>query len=138
MTFRILFWVGLLWALAGCTPERQPSDAEVLDEGAVERFDPMALRLEDPGLIEGRRVWMGTCAECHLTGLGGAPVIGDKSAWEARAMQAIDTLYGHAIDGYYGDVGEMPARGGNEDLSDADVKRAVDFVLHAIDSSKYR
>ena len=32
----------------------------------------------DPLLEEGRLVWTGTCIECHSTGLGGAPLIGNR------------------------------------------------------------
>jgi cytochrome c5 len=82
----------------------------------------------DAALEAGRRVWIGTCIECHSTGLGGAPLIGNASLWAPRIAQGVDVLVEHAIGGFFGDVGEMPARGGNPDLSDEQVRAAVIFM----------
>ncbi len=84
--------------------------------------------LEDPTLEAGRQVWTGTCIACHSTGLGGAPLIGRRDLWAPRIEQGVDTLVAHATRGFYGKVGEMPARGGNEALSDAQVRAAVLFM----------
>ena len=84
--------------------------------------------LSDPFLESGRLVWSGTCIRCHSIGLGGAPLIGDRRLWAPRLAQGLDVLVDHAREGFYGDVGEMPARGGNEDLSDEDVRAAVHFM----------
>jgi len=37
-------------------------------------------------------------------------------------------LVQHATEGFYGDVGEMPARGGNAELTDEEVAAAVHFM----------
>ena len=94
-------------------------------------FDPMSLSLNSSHLLQGRQIWIANCSVCHLEGLGGAPVIGNSKAWSWRIDKTIDTLYSHAIEGYYGDYGEMPARGGNDNLDDSEVKLAVDFVIYA-------
>ena len=39
------------------------------------------------------------------------------------------TLYQHALAGYKGQAGYMPARGGRADLTDALVQQAVDHML---------
>ena len=90
----------------------------------------MELPLPTEALQEGHSIWMETCAPCHLEGLGDAPLIADIEAWRSRIQKGKETLYQHAINGFYGNVGEMPPRGGNESLSDAQVKLAVDFVIH--------
>lgn len=89
--------------------------------------------LEDPELEAGRVVWTGTCITCHSTGLGGAPLIGNKTLWGPRIEKGLDTLFGHAMNGFYGDVGEMPARGGNAELSDDQIRQAVRFMVTAVD-----
>jgi len=38
-------------------------------------------------------------------------------------------LIEHATRGFYGDVGEMPARGGNAALTDQQVAAAVRFMI---------
>ena len=84
--------------------------------------------LEDPSLEAGRLVWTGTCINCHSTGLGGAPLIGNRELWGPRIEKGLETLVEHATRGFYGKVGEMPARGGNESLSDEEVRSAVRFM----------
>ena len=45
-----------------------------------------------------------------------------------RIAQGKDTLYKHAIEGFTGAKGMMPARGGGASLTDDEVKAAVDFM----------
>jgi cytochrome c5 len=47
----------------------------------------------------------------------------------ARASKGKDTLYKHAIEGFTGSAGVMPAKGGNAALTDEQVKAAVDWML---------
>lgn len=69
-----------------------------------------------------------TCAMCHAAGVAGAPKPGDKADWGPRIAQGKDTLYKHAIEGFTGSKGMMPARGGGASLTDDEVKAAVDFM----------
>jgi cytochrome c5 len=80
-------------------------------------------------VASGDSVYKAACAACHTAGVAGAPKTGDKTQWAPRMAQGKDTLYKHAIVGFQGKVGVMPAKGGNTALSDADVKAAVDFML---------
>lgn len=70
-----------------------------------------------------------TCALCHASGVAGAPLPGNKDEWAPRIAQGKDTLYKHALEGYTGEKGMMPARGGAPNLSDDEVKAAVDFMV---------
>jgi len=76
----------------------------------------------------GKSVYGKTCAMCHAAGVAGAPKPGDKEDWGPRIAQGKDTLYKHAIEGFTGAKGMMPARGGAASLSDDEVKAAVDFM----------
>ena len=76
----------------------------------------------------GKSVYGKTCSLCHASGVAGAPKPGDKEAWATRVAQGKETLYKHAIEGYTGEKGMMPAKGGNSTLSDDDVKAAVNFM----------
>ena len=80
---------------------------------------------------EGKEVWINNCKVCHGSGLGGAPVIGNMKDWGPRIAKGKDVLYDHAINGFFGDVGEMPAKGANPNLTDEQVKGAVDFASEA-------
>ena len=66
----------------------------------------------------GLEVYQRSCALCHDNGIGGAPTPGDTSDWSARIGQGADTLYAHAIDGFQGGSGMMPAKGGFMQLSE--------------------
>ena len=83
-------------------------------------------------MASGDSVYKGACAACHAAGVAGAPKFGDKAAWAPRVAQGKETIYKHAILGFQGKVGVMPAKGGNTSLSDADVKASVDYMLAAV------
>lgn len=76
----------------------------------------------------GEKLFGSVCATCHTAGLMGAPKLGDKADWAPRIAQGKDTLYKHAIGGYQGKSGVMPARGGSQ-ASDDEVKAAVDYMV---------
>lgn len=77
----------------------------------------------------GKGVFNKACALCHGVGAAGAPKPGDKADWEPRIAQGADVLYKHAIEGFTGAKGVMPARGGAAALTDDEVKAAVDYMV---------
>ncbi|MEZ5562026.1 MAG: c-type cytochrome [Gammaproteobacteria bacterium] len=77
----------------------------------------------------GKAIYSRSCSICHATGTAGAPKPGDIADWEPRLAQGMDVLYKHAIEGFSGSKGVMPARGGAANLSDEEVKASVDFML---------
>jgi cytochrome c5 len=86
----------------------------------------------DARLSAGRAVWMGTCEGCHGYGIAGSPRIGDVEAWVPRIAQGKETLYAHALEGFFGKGSTyMPPRGGNDALSDDEVRSAVDYMVTA-------
>ena len=76
----------------------------------------------------GEQAYQKICSACHAAGVGGAPKIGDHSAWDARIAQGKETLYKHAIGGYQGGKGVMPARGGTS-WPDEIIRSAVDHMV---------
>ena len=77
----------------------------------------------------GKSVWEQTCAVCHRNGIAGAPAMGNKQAWKPRLAKGTDILIQHAIEGFEGEEGIMPAKGGNTALSNEQVADAVKFML---------
>jgi cytochrome c5 len=71
-------------------------------------------------------VYTSTCQACHGAGIAGAPKTGDSGAWAARIAQGYDTVVKHAIEG----LRAMPAKGGNPDLDNVEVARAVVFMAN--------
>ena len=74
----------------------------------------------------GRQVVESRCANCHETGKGGAPRIGDRDAWIARLRLGLDATVRSAIHGH----GGMPARGGVADLTDNEIRSAVVYMFN--------
>ena len=76
--------------------------------------------------VDGKAVYEASCKACHSGNIPSAPGVGKKDEWGPRIKQGQETLHKHAIEGFKG----MPAKGGNEGLSDDEVKAAVDFMAN--------
>lgn len=83
--------------------------------------------------MDGKSVYATACTACHGSGIAGAPKVGDKTAWAPRIAQGVATLETHALEGFEGAGGVMPAKGGRLDLPDDAVKAAV---LHMVEQSR--
>jgi cytochrome c5 len=79
--------------------------------------------------VVGKATYGKTCSLCHAANVAGAPKPGDKADWAPRIAQGMDVLYKHALEGYTGAKGQMPARGGAATLSDDDVKATVNYMV---------
>lgn len=101
--------------------------AEHFAAATNERIKPVAVvNAGDVNIIvvrSAKEIVEGTCAACHSTGAMNAPKIGAKSAWASRGN--LNALVKSAIKG----KGMMPARGGDGSLTDADIKKAVQYML---------
>ena len=102
-------------------------------EAVAARIAPVAsngFTLKDanaPKVLQaGEAIYSSTCSACHGSGAAGAPKFGDAGAWGARIAQGYDTLVKHAIEG----LRAMPAKGGNPDLDDVEVARAVVYMAN--------
>jgi cytochrome c5 len=84
-------------------------------------------------VMTGPQVYNAACIVCHQPGATtGAPTVGDAAAWAPRIAQGKDTLYMHALQGYQGEKGFMPPKGGRVDLSDDEIKAAVDYLVEQV------
>lgn len=80
------------------------------------------------GTLDGSVIYQNLCGACHMSGAGGAP-LSTKEAWAPRIAQGMDTLVKHAIEGYQGAAGIMPAKGGNPALTDEQVRATVEYMV---------
>jgi cytochrome c5 len=78
---------------------------------------------------DGEAVYNQACMACHAQGVAGAPKLGDAEAWAPRIEKGIETLHDHSINGFQGEAGVMPPKGGFTNLSDEEVMAAVDYMV---------
>lgn len=108
----------------------QPDTARMLERIKPVGVIAMADAAGPRGNLSGQQVFDQVCKTCHGAGIAGAPRSGDKAAWSARIAQGENVLLQHAIAGYQGKAGAMPAKGGNPDLADVEVHRAVVLIAN--------
>lgn len=77
-----------------------------------------------------QKLYESICAGCHDSGVAGAPILGDKTAWTKVINQGQETVYEHALKGFNG----MPPKGGAMDASDKLIKETVDFMIKKAES----
>jgi len=82
---------------------------------------------EGGSVSKAEKMYDASCKLCHATDTMGAPAVGDANAWESVMKKGMDTVLVNAIKG----TGGMPPKGGNMDLSDADIKEIVDYMVGA-------
>lgn len=122
--------VSLAVLLSACGKDESAAPQQAAPAPAPEAAAPAPAA--EPVVAEntiGKSVYNKTCAMCHGVGAAGAPKPGDKADWEPRIAQGTDVLYTHALEGYTGAKGVMPARGGAASLTDDEVKAAVDYMV---------
>lgn len=89
------------------------------------------LSLSTAAVADGKSDYARACSACHNLGVAGAPRVGDPALWEDRLKQGMDTLVEHAINGYSGDSGVMPPKGGFSYLSDEQIQAIVEYMVSA-------
>ena len=124
--------IGLLVAYVTGGHHAGSEGAAVKVESIAERIKPVAaVNFKDANapkvVLTGEQVYQQVCKVCHEAGIAGAPKFGDKAAWGPRIKEGFDDLLKESIKGVRG----MPARGGNPDLSDYEVARAVVYMTNA-------
>jgi cytochrome c5 len=124
--------IGLLSQLV--TGVKPPGSAEV-DSQLLSRIKPFGeVAMVDPnkatGNLTGEQVFQSLCKTCHEPGIAGAPKVGDKAAWAPAIKKGYETLVQHAINGFQEAGKVMPPKGGNPDLADVEVQRAVVYMAN--------
>lgn len=105
MKGRIAGLIFLVWWLQGCG---SPPD--------LSEFD----------LERGEKVYKNRCIACHLAGMpGNAPKVGRSQQWRPRIEKGLTVLFRHSLEGF----NAMPPKGGDENLSEGEIKDAVAFMV---------
>lgn len=125
-----------IFAASLIVPKAGPSEKEVARLEA--RIKPVGQVITDPAALvkvstvareplTADQVYAQACAACHNAGVLNAPKVGDKAEWARRAAVdgGWDGLTANAIKG----KNQMPARGGNPDLTDDEIKATVKQMM---------
>jgi len=131
---------GLCLFIAGCGGG--PEEPAATPPPVTKPAKPATPDLPTPpsiALQQGKETFELACITCHTKGRDEAPIVFDATAWSPRITQGTDTLYDHAINGGFftsehSEFG-MPARGGKKNLTDDQVKSAVDYILYVVKQS---
>lgn len=78
-----------------------------------------------PTIEYGKTIYEKNCASCHATGKNGAPIVGDKKAWEPRIAKGMGVLFSHSING----INNEHIMGGCKTCSNTDVIAAVKYMV---------
>ena len=124
--------IGLISMIASLAMRGVEHNASATSEEAVaKRLKPVgqvvvAEGSDVKGQRTGKQVVESVCSACHATGALNAPKIGDKALWGPLIKEGHEHLTENAIKG----VRQMPPRGGNPELTDAEIARAVAFMAN--------
>ncbi|MEM7144430.1 MAG: c-type cytochrome [Verrucomicrobiota bacterium] len=88
---------------------------------------------EDAVLLRGREIYLETCKTCHNNGLDMAPRITSSSAWGKRLVKGPEVLTRNAYEGFHGEWGEMPAKGGEDSYTREDIGAAVAYITAVVE-----
>lgn len=104
-------------------------DGEVVEDPGVTAVTEAEAAAE---LMTGPQVYNAACLACHGGGIGGAPKTGVAADWSQRIAGGESLLKERAINGFQGEVGFMPPKGGRVDLSDGEINAAVDYLIEQV------
>ena len=88
---------------------------------------PLLLQLTNVYAASGEAVYKSTCNVCHDSGAGLAPRVTHREDWASRWQRGRAAMHDAAIKGVPNSA--MAAKGGFTQLSDDEVKAAVNYIL---------
>ena len=119
----------IIWPLSmlgkGDTSSGSSDDAELRIQPVARVEMQKAVVKSDGKPRSGEAIYEAVCKVCHEAGVAGAPKTGDKAAWAPRIATGAAALLASATNG----KAAMPARGGASDLTDDELKAAVEFLV---------
>jgi cytochrome c551/c552/cytochrome c5 len=127
--------IALIVSLSQLITGMKPPGSAEADSQLLSRIKPfgevtIADASSPKGNLSGEQVYQSVCKTCHEPGIAGAPKVADKAAWAVPIKRGYETLVQHAITGFQEGGKVMPPKGGNPDLADIEVQRAVVYMTN--------
>jgi len=107
--------------------EAQQEATEPVKEEITE--EPKAEVTATADLANGEEIYKKSCFACHDAGVAGAAKLDDNARWTATAAKGLETVNKNALEGFTGENGMMPAKGGNASLTDEEITNSVAYML---------
>jgi cytochrome c5 len=117
-----------MFSCGGSTPAAETADTTAVVPAAEPAAEPVADAYV-ANLENGKVIYDKMCNACHVAGVAGAAKLDNKVRWEETAVKGLAVITEHAIVGYTGTYGVMPAKGGNPAFTDIEVKDALAYML---------
>jgi cytochrome c5 len=132
----VVAFLVVVWLVSLSGMKEVQEDSEVLHErvkpvGQI-HIEGTKIVTSQPDLVKGEPIYNSACTSCHGMGIVGAPKFGDKEIWKSRVAKGMDTLFANSLQGFQGETGVMPPKGGFIQLSDKDVKAAVVYMVSKV------
>ncbi|XOV85564.1 MAG: c-type cytochrome [bacterium] len=119
--------LGFVCAVAGCSEDpSQGSPAAPGTSVAVTTDLGSTESVESPDTLTVRQMqmWAASCAQCHVDGNAGAPIVGIAEHWQPRLAQGMETLLRHTLEG----LNSMPPLGYCMACEQDDFRAMIDFM----------
>ena len=131
LSFVIPVLVIVMLAQLAADGKKPALSADAQEEAVAKRIKPagevvIAAAGGAQQIRDGKAVVETVCAACHVSGALNAPKIGDKAAWGKLTSRSLEALTSSAIKG----IRQMPARGGNPDVADVEIARAIAYMVN--------
>lgn len=131
LAFLIPVIVIIMLAQLALDGKRKPEATAASEEAVAKRIKPVGQVVVaaiggTQEIRTGKVVYEAVCTACHAAGVLNAPKLGDRQGWAKPIAQGQNTLIANAMKG----IRQMPARGGNPDLSDIELARAVIYLAN--------
>lgn len=102
------------------------TETRIMPQGRVTLGDGVP-----PGERKGEQIFKKVCFQCHAAdgNTPHAPRITNTAEWSPRLAKGFETLFNHALNGFT-DKGTMPAKGGQADLTELELKRVLVYMAN--------
>ena len=111
--------------------QKETATVKYIQNGGIADFLPPMSAVRDlpeaeVAAFDAGKAYEANCAMCHAADGMGAPVLGDKAAWDVVVNKGIEKVYNNGINGING----MPPKGGSS-LSNTEFKSVVDYIVNS-------
>jgi cytochrome c5 len=111
-------------APAAAAQPADPAPEPAAEESVMAASDMANDAVADSG-SDAAATYQSNCMACHATGAAGAPMVGNKEAWDAKMEKGMDAVMTNVMNG----INAMPAKGLCMSCSYDDLQAVVEYMV---------